>query len=53
MYCDQSRFSTLNIMAVGKNLTWKKGNGKQYHLPYDIKAVGKKGKMDLNLGRKS
>ena len=28
-------------MAVGKNATWKKGDGKQYHLPYDIEAVGK------------
>ena len=28
-----------NIMAVGKNLTWKKG--KQYHPPYNIKAVGR------------
>ena len=22
-------------MAVGKNITWKKGKGKQYHSPYD------------------
>ena len=28
-----------NIMSVGKNITWKKGKGKQYHLPYIIKAV--------------
>ena len=29
-------------MAVGKNIAWKMGKGKQYHLPYDIKAVRKK-----------
>ena len=28
-------------MAVGKNTTWKKGKGKQYHLPYNTEAVGK------------
>ena len=29
-------------MAVGKNITWnQKGNGKQCHLPYNIKAVRK------------
>ena len=30
-------------MSVGKNMTWKKA--KQYHLPYNIKAVGKNIKM--------
>ena len=28
-------------MAVGKNIIRKKGNGKQYNLPYDIKAVSR------------
>ena len=28
-------------MAVRKNIPLKKGEGKQYHLPYDIKAVCK------------
>ena len=28
-------------MAVGKNITFKKGKGKKYRLPYDKKAVGK------------
>ena len=28
-------------MAVRKNITWKKGKGKQYHLPYNIEAIGK------------
>ena len=28
-------------MAVGKNITCKKGEGKHYHLPYNIEAVGK------------
>ena len=28
-------------MAVGKNTAWKKGKGKQYNLPYNIKVVGK------------
>ena len=28
-------------MAVGINITWKKGKGKQYHIIYDIEAVGK------------
>ena len=28
-------------MAVGKNITWKRGKGKHYHLPYNIEAVGK------------
>ena len=30
-------------MAVGKNITWKiqkRGQGKQYHLHYNIEAVG-------------
>ena len=26
-------------MALGKNITWKKGN--QYHLPYNTEAAGK------------
>ena len=26
---------------MGKNITSKKGKSKQYHLPFDIKAVGK------------
>ena len=30
-----------NIMAAGKIIMWKKGKGKQYHLPYNIEAVGK------------
>ena len=29
----------MNIMAMGKKITWKKG--KQYYLPYNIEAVGK------------
>ena len=42
-------------MAVGKNIMWKKGKGKQYYPPYNIKAVGKnikwgKGEGDGNLG---
>ena len=28
-------------MAVGKKIILKKAKGKQYHLPYDIKDVGK------------
>ena len=28
-------------MSVGKNIMLKKGKGKQYHLPYNIEAVGK------------
>ena len=28
-------------MVVEKNITWKKGRGEQYHLPHNIKAVGK------------
>ena len=28
-------------MTVGKNIRGKKGNGKQFHLPYNIKALGK------------
>ena len=28
-------------MGVGKNITWKKGKGKQCHFPYNIMAVGK------------
>ena len=28
-------------MAVGKNITWKKGKGKQYHLPCNIRVIGK------------
>ena len=27
-------------MAVGKNITWKREIGKQYNLPYIMKAVG-------------
>ena len=30
-----------NIIIVGKNITLKKGKGKQYNLPYNIEAVGK------------
>ena len=26
-------------MAVEKKITWKKGEGKQYHLPHNIEAV--------------
>ena len=29
----------------GKNITWIKGKGKQYHLLYDIEAVGKNIKL--------
>ena len=28
-------------MIVGKNITWKKGEGELNHLPYNIKAVRK------------
>ena len=28
-------------MAVGKNITWKKGKENQCHLPFNIEAVGK------------
>ena len=28
-------------MSVGKNVTWKKGKGKKYHLPCNIEAAGK------------
>ena len=34
-------------MAVGKNIMWKEGKGKQYHIPYNVKAVGK----NIKLGR--
>ena len=27
-----------NIMVVGKNKTWKNGNGKKYSLPFEIKT---------------
>ena len=37
----------INIRAVGKNITLEKGKGKQYHLFYDIKTVGK----NINWGR--
>ena len=40
---------------MGKNITWKRGMCKQYHLPYDIKAIGKNikwGKGTENLGKK-
>ena len=30
-----------NIIVLEKNITWKKGKEKQYHLPYNIKAVEK------------
>ena len=30
-----------------KNITWKKGKGKQFHLPYNNKAFGK----NINWGR--
>ena len=33
---------------MGKNITSKKAKGKQYHIPYDIKAVWK----NINLGRR-
>ena len=35
------KFEEGNIMAVGKNITWKKGKGMQYHLPFNIEAVWK------------
>ena len=38
-------------MAVGKNIKRKRGKGKQYHLPFNIKSVGKNIKFergDLN-----
>ena len=43
-------------MALGKNITWKKG--KQHHLPYDIKAVGKnikcgRGEESVNFGEEN
>ena len=43
-------------MAVGKNITWKKG--KQYHVPYNIEAVGKnlkfgRGEGDGNFGEEN
>ena len=28
-------------VPVGNNITWKKGKGRQYHLPNNIQAVGK------------
>ena len=37
----------INIRAVGKNIALEKGKGKQYHLFYDIEAVGK----NINWGR--
>ena len=44
-------------MAAGKNIAWKKnGKGKQYHLPYNIEAVGRNikwGRERTFLGRKS
>ena len=42
-----------------KNISWKKGKGKQYHLSYNIGAVreeypvGGKGEGDGNFGEKS
>ena len=45
-----------NIMAVGKNITWKRGKGKQYYLPYDIEDVGKNikcGKWDGYFGEEN
>ena len=30
-----------NIKVLGKNITWMKGNGKKYPLPFNIMAVGK------------
>ena len=46
-------------MAVGKNITRKKGGGKQYHLPCNIKGcweeyhVRKRGRGRKFRGRKS
>ena len=45
-------------MAVGKNITWEKGKGKQYRLSFNIDTVGKnirwgKGKETENSGKKS
>ena len=34
-----------NIMAVGKNITWKKGKGKQNHFPCNIEAIEKNIKL--------
>ena len=44
-------------MAVGKNIKRKRGKGKQYHLPYNIKSVGKnikleRGDLEEILGKK-
>ena len=44
-----------NIIAMGKNITWKRGRGKQYHLPYIVESVGKnikwgRGDWDGNFG---
>ena len=32
------------------NIIWKKGKGKQYHLPYNIKTIGKNIKWDREDG---
>ena len=39
-------------MAVGKNITWKKGKGKQYHLPIILRLLGRisNGEEDGNIG---
>ena len=37
-------------MAVGKNLSRKKGKGEAYHLFYNIKAVGKNIKLGRGVG---
>ena len=48
-----------NIMAVGKNITWKgkgKRKGNHYHLPYNIMAVEKNikwGRGDGNFGEEN
>ena len=39
--------------CVGKNITWKRGREKQYHLPYNVVAAGKnikKGRGKGNMG---
>ena len=41
-----------NIKAVGKNIAWKKGKGKQSSLPaYIVRLVGKRGRNPEYLGK--
>ena len=39
-------------MAVGKDMTWKRGKGKQYYLSFNFKTVGEEGRGSEIFGKK-